>query len=358
MTKPETLAELAGPLLDEARLDRELDLIFDTCRVRVRSNSAGLMADLRSYFRSFLAPEDDEPPKIRVLALEHDELEIPLELTVKTPDPGKTKIKEEFTDLPDGRLVRKRLTGMVFLFGPELNLAVGPCKANSNQVINFVNNRFIQHRLSRGDLLAHAAAVTATGAGLALAGFSGMGKSTLALALLSGGLDFVSNDRLMVGRIGGRAIMRGVAKQPRINPGTALANPDLARIVPAEDKARFEALTTDELWTLEHKYDALIEDCFGPERIRLGGNLDRLAILNWHRREEPTRIAEVDLAERLDLLAAFKKAPGLFYQPGRPVEEFTDEAYLETLAGVTVYEISGGVDFGFAADELKDRLGG
>ena len=54
--------------------------------------------------------------------------------------------------------MRKRLTGMVFLMADGLNLAVGPCLANVNQVVNFVNSRYIEHLLRSGGLLCHASA--------------------------------------------------------------------------------------------------------------------------------------------------------------------------------------------------------
>ena len=177
------------------------------------------------------------------------------EFTIKQPDQGKNRIKEEFLELDGGRLVRKRLTGMYFLFGQDVNLAVGPCVENDNQVVNFINNRLIQWELDRGGLLAHAAAVNHQGRGLALAGFSGMGKSTLALHLMSRGLNFISNDRLLVQEAGRGVVMRGVPKLPRINPGTALNNPDLVSVIPEDEKEVFGQMSTDEIWTLEHKYD-------------------------------------------------------------------------------------------------------
>ena len=65
-----------------------------------------------------------------------------------------------------------------------------------------------------------------------MAGFSGAGKSTLALHVMSLGATFVSNDRVMVAETpandSGAPMMYGVAKHPRINPGTAMNNPDLA----------------------------------------------------------------------------------------------------------------------------------
>ena len=77
------------------------------------------------------------------------------------------------------------------------------------------------------------------GAGLVIAGFAGAGKSTLALEIMGHGTDFISNDRVMVSRQGQTLTMAGVAKMPRINPGTVLNNPNLASVMNAEDRARF-----------------------------------------------------------------------------------------------------------------------
>lgn len=354
-----TIGELAESLTRGREAGESLSLKLADCVIRIDSDSRPLIQALADYFRSVIAPAGS-PAEIRITALETAPPEIGIPLTVKQPDPGKTKIKEEFADLPDGRVVRKRLTGMAFLFGGPVNLALGPCLANSNQVINFVNNRFIQRELSAGSLLAHAAAVAGQSRGLALAGFSGMGKSTLALWLTGRGLDFISNDRLLVKPSPDRLAMAGVAKQPRINPGTALANPALSGIVPEEERKRFAALPPEELWALEHKYDAIIEDCFGPGRFRLAAPLDGLAILNWRRGEGSCRVRRVDLAQRLDLLAAFKKEPGLFFldQGGGEADilEPTDQAYLEALSRTAVFEISGGVDFQTASDALLGFL--
>ena len=357
MSSP-TVSRLAQRLSQGREAGESLSLGLADCVIRIRSDSPALIQTLADYFRSFKVPEGT-PAEIEIVALEMEPPRLDLPLAVKQPDPGKTKIKEEYADLPDGRVVRKRLTGMLFLFGGRTNLALGPCLANSNQVINFVNSRFIQRELSSGSLLAHAAAAAGRSRGLALAGFSGMGKSTLALWLVGRGLDFVSNDRLLVKPGRERPAMAGVAKQPRINPGTALANPDLAGIVPEQERKRFAGLAPDQLWALEHKYDAIIEDCFGPGRFRLRAPLDGLAVLNWRRGQGGCRVRRIDLRERLDLLAAFKKEPGLFFLDqggGRDLAEPTDRAYLEALSGVSVFEVSGGVDFRAAADRLWEFL--
>jgi HprK-related kinase B len=78
---------------------------------------------------------------ISISAHEAPAKELSVTDTIKQPDPGKFKIKEEYVELADGRVVRKRLTGMVFVFGNGENVAVGSCLDNLNQVVNFINNQ-------------------------------------------------------------------------------------------------------------------------------------------------------------------------------------------------------------------------
>lgn len=330
------------PAIHSFRLD------LGACRVEVRVSDDRLRKELLHYFESFVAGPG--PSEILITAHEADPPDWGLTYVPKEPDPGKTRIKEEVAELPDGRVVRKRLTGMVFVFGQGENACVGPCLANANQVVNFINNRHIEFLLNHGCLLGHAAGVVLDGRGLSLAGFSGMGKSTLALHLLSRGLSFVSNDRLMVEADGDGLVMHGVAKQPRINPGTALNNPDLAGVVSAEDRVYFASLPPEDLWRLEHKYDALIEECFGPGRFVLSAPMDGLVVLNWHRGGGPLAVRRVDPRERVDLLAAFIKPPGVFYHPADPARPLPGPAeYAALLARCAVLECSGGVDFDGAA---------
>ena len=291
-------------------------LRFEDCCLEVQSNSTQLLAALSRYFDGFVSAESK--PDIVITAHEATPPKLDCSYTTKQPDPGKTKIKEEFCDLVDGRIVRKRLTGMVFIFGAGEHLAIGSCLENSNQIINFINNRFIEWQLNRGSWLGHAAAVVQNGRGLALAGFSGMGKSTLALHLVSRGATFVSNDRLMVSRNGRSLKMIGVAKLPRINPGTALNNPDLDNVIPSHEKIRFTNLPIEDLWDIEQKYDVFIDECFGGDRFMLSGPMDGLVILNWQRDNSRLQIHEIIPDIRKDLLPAFIKATGLFFLPSNP----------------------------------------
>ena len=353
-----TLADMLG---GGRSAPHELFLDLGDCRIKVSSNSPALLAELDSYFGVFVAGPG--PVEVSITALEAPSPSVPLDLQVKEPDPGKDKIKEEYTDLPGGRLVRKVLTGMVFLFGQDVNLAVGPCCANPNQVVNFINNRYIEHKLNRDCLLGHSAAVAhlkdGRMRGLALAGFSGAGKSTLAMHIMSRGALFVSNDRLLVRQNGTGLSMFGVAKLPRINPGTALNNPHLACVVPHDERGRFLELEGDDLWDLEHKYDVFLDKCFGEGRFVLAAPMHGLVVLNWRRGGGESSIRFVKAHERPDLLPAFMKAAGLFYLPPDGVDDWNDPGlapYTALLTRCDLVEITGGVDFERAADFCMEYL--
>jgi HprK-related kinase B len=336
-------------LVDEMRnaypINNELYLNFESCTIAVASNQKEVIEALKAYYKPFIASSQDA--EIFITAHETTPTELPVAYTVKQPDPGKTKIKEEYVELADGRIVRKRLTGMVFIFGEGENVAVGPCLKNINQVVNFINNRHIEWMLCRGGILGHAAGVILNGKGLAMAGFSGAGKSTLALHLMNQGGVFVSNDRLMIEKDGSELMMHGVAKMPRINPGTALHNPKLRIIMTPEEQARFSALSEKELWELEHKYDAPIEHCYGPNRFVLSTPMKGLVLLNWKRGDQPLEIEKINLNKRRDLLPAFMKSVGLFFRPHGTctMPDPNEDTYIEFLSGCDVWEFRGGVDF-------------
>lgn len=330
-------------------------LRFGRCTVAVHASRAELRADLERYFQPFVIggrPTAD----VAVSVHEAPDFRLPVAFTVKPPEAGKTKIKEAFCDVQGGRIVHKRLTDMLFVFGAGDNVAVGPCRDNLNQVVNFINNRYIEWVLCRGCLLGHAAGVVLNGRGLALAGFSGAGKSTLALHLMNQGATFVSNDRLMIGRHKNGLVMHGVAKMPRINPGTALNNPKLRKVMSKAEEARFAALPEEALWELEHKYDAFIDACYGPGRFVLRAHMEGLVILNWQRDGGAMRVSPVDLAQRRDLLPAFMKDAGLFFLPGADcgLAEPGEDAYIAFLSRCRVVEISGGVDFTAATEACRD----
>lgn len=351
--KERYVRDIVRELKEGIKLERNLAVDFGNYTIGVRTNSESLEKELTGYFREFLI-EFDSPDSV-IDAIEGNPPEVDEAFIAKMPEPGKTKIKEEYLELKKGRVVHKRLTGMMFFFGDGVNLAIGPCVNNPNQVINFVNNRYIEYMIQQGSLLFHSAAVAYRGKGISLAGFSGMGKSTLALHVMSRGVDFISNDRLMVRREDERLRMYGVAKYPRINPGTILNNRDLRSLLSDEERADLSDMPLEKLWELEQKYDLYIDEVYGDDKFHLQAEMGALVILNWQRNNQKISIHKIDISKREDLYPAFTKSPGLFFLSDREPEIVNSE-YTDLLSDCDVFEVSGGIDFDYVADYFSDYL--
>lgn len=338
-------------------LDQSVDLQLDDCTIRVEMDEPVLREKLLRYFKPFLIQNDDQP-HIVIKALENPPLKPGISLTDLHPGCSKKRIKEQYINIPGGRVVRKKLSGMLFFMNSGENIAIGPCTDNDNQIVNFINNRFIQWKLDQGCLLCHAAAVSRKGQGIILAGFSGLGKSTLALHLMNKGLDFVSNDRLMVRKKKEHVEMFGVAKLPRVNPGTILYNPRLTGILTSEEIRKFSGISKDMIWKMEHKYDVWLDKCFGRDRFKLQSGVKALVILNWSRHGQSLEMQRVNLEKRSELLQAVIKSPGLFYYPSDNFRVLEPDPldYMKFFQDIPVYELGGGIDFQQASDRCAELI--
>lgn len=358
---PELVTPLIQEVVDNTVFEYQLFLRFHHITTRVFINVTKVYHELADYFREFICSETETAIDLHVVHA--PDATYDFDFTIKQPEAGKIKIKEEYVNCTDGRIVRKRLTGMYFLFNGQQNLVIGPVLDNINQVVNFINNRFIQRILNTGTtLLFHSSAVSYKGKGVAISGFSGMGKSTLALHLMNDGLDFVSNDRVLVDKqSGGQLYMYGVAKYPRINPGTIVNNERLKNMLPEDEIRRLQQLPIDKLWELEDKYDGFIDEIYGDDKFTIMAEMKALVILNWHRNQTECSIKEIQLDQHPDLFPAFMKSPGLFYLPfGEKKPDLSSENYRNYLRHCRVFEISGGVDFekaaAFFTPLIKNRI--
>lgn len=336
----------------DALCDDALILKPGECRLRVRSNSSALLKCLGEYFAHVVSPRDKNKPDLDVIAIESATTDPDVEFIDWKREPGKTGRKDAYCDLPDGRLVLKVRTGMVFLQSEAHRIAAGPCLKYDSQVINFINTQYMNWLQHRGWLICHAAGLVTRGVALGIAGFSGGGKSTLMLRLLDhAGMSYLTNDRLFVRMNSTGVHAAGIPKLPRVNPGTIVHNPKLHELISRPDREALLALPEAELWNLEDKYDVHLERVYGPGRITPQAPLAAFLVLNWRRDlQEVPRLERVDLRARRDLLGAIMKSPGPFYQypDGSFLQDTTtldEEAYLGVLEEIPVYEVRGGTDF-------------
>lgn len=349
---PATCRELAGAYRNGSSLSFTLNLRLADTRLAVRSNSAELLDALGSHYQDFLGDGGEADIVLTAVDAKVGPVDLPFVPWAGEDDDA----KEEFVDLPDGRVVRKRRTGMLLVFGPGGNFVIGPCRQHVDQVINSINARFADWQFRAKAGLFHAASVCLGTSGLAISGFAGAGKSTLALEILRHGASFVSNDRLLIGPgPDGGLILTGIPRMPRVNPGTLLHNDCLTPVLTEEERAAYARLSVTALWGLERKYDVSIRDCFGPGRFRLRADLRALVVLCWRPGGGDMQVAWTDIGHRPDLLPAFMKDRGVFFEEGPRRAEAAE--YLSLLDRCPVLVLGGGVDFGRAAALCLDVLG-
>lgn len=355
-------------LLGSVMEDDSIVLDLVDFRIEFRTNSKLLLERLRDYFAHVIATDTaDAAADVVVHAAESLPIDLGIDFVDWRREPGKTGRKDEYFDLNqnglvDGRLVRKVRTGMLFLQSSGYRIARGPCLANDNQVINFINCQYMNWLQQRGAVICHASGVVIGDCGLAIAGFSGGGKSSLMLRLLgTPNARFLTNDRLFIESFpDGDVRAIGIPKLPRVNPGTILSLDALHPIFDERQRDKFESLPTDELWDVEQKYDVDVSKLYGKDRIVAESPLTDLLILNWQRTSNARcQIKRVDINDRPDLLGAVKKSPGPFYCDGDGVFQSDDRhvdhrPYAELLKSVNVWEASGGLDFEFAADRCRE----
>lgn len=362
MTKSVNLNDIVDNLFAGAQLcDEALSLKLGHCTLRVRSNSPELIEKLARYFSHVVGPLAE--PVMEIVAIERDTPQLNIEFKDWQREPGKTGRKDSYFDLPGARLVRKVRTGMVFLQSETQRIAAGPCLRYDNQVINFINAQYMNWLQQRGWLICHAAGMEYNGHALGIAAFSGGGKSTLMLQLLENpAINYLTNDRLFIKPDNSTVLATGIPKLPRINPGTIVHNQRLHSLIPKEQRAALLALPKDELWELEDKYDVMIDDIYGENRITTEAPLAAFVVLNWQRNsDQALSLQRVDLSMRRDLLGAIMKSPGPFYQytNGSFYQDnlsLEAQPYLVMLKNIAVYEASGRIDFTAMTEQLNQLI--
>ena len=322
----------------------------------VHVNSDTLYQILTQYFSEFLVHTPYNMSDVTITVHDAPAISLPYAFRMQLPSAPHKKIKHEWIDIDGGRVLRNRITHMTYIIGSTEHCIAGPCLETKNQVVNFINSRFINHKVNSGYLLGHGSGVATHGRGMIISGNSGAGKSTLALHMLSSGATFVSNDRVLISK-NRLENFYGTMQHPRINPGTALNNPNLEHIIESTERARLRRLTAEALWQVESKYDALIPHCFGQNRFVPQAPLSAIAVLDWRRDASPMDISCMNAAESAPYLAHMMKKNDLMHIPlHKGYTEPSIREYIAALDNTPVFVIRGGVDFANATNTLLTFL--
>jgi len=337
----------------------ELNLPFHGISFRLRSDNPRVLDNLRDYYSGLTSANSSDNCQTVYLINSLPDTTGFSWTPVRRRKTSALGLKEAFMDTPEGRWIHKVRTGMVMFQSLTTPMVTGNLQANLPQVVNFINNQFLNHHQRNGYLLGHAAALSTNGNTIAIAASSGGGKSTLMLrALEAAGTRFLSNDRILFKPDGEQVSVLGVPKHPRVNPGTLIHSPRLASLLPEKERIRFAGLPRAELWDIEEKYDVLIPRFFGNDKTDLAGKLTHLVLLDWSLdSSEPTGLSAVDIQQAPEAIDGLRKSPGPFYQDcnGRFPPEQTRAAntYVRNLDGVQVWQLTGSVDFDLAIKQLS-----
>lgn len=338
-----------------------LQLTFDRQNYQVKSNSPELLQALGQYFAGY---ETRVTSSAVSIYLYDDEVQQPaIQWQKWTAEAGKTRQKEQYCDVEDGRWIHKLKTGMVLFQHLSAPLAIGPCEQFLSQTVNFIINQHINYLQQQGGLICHAACLQVQQQGIAIAALSGGGKSTTMLKLMDlPDSQFISNDRLFLFAESSGIVARGVAKQPRVNPGTLLNNPKLVDILSVKRQQELASMPGNALWQLEEKYDVMVERVYGKASLGHSCPLQQVVLLNWQPgHNAPVSMQSVSLDSRPDLIKAIAKSPGSFYQDARGAFLNAaiippNQAYQDRLRSVQVWEVTGGADFAQLTDLLSQKI--
>lgn len=323
------------PLTESVTLDLNKEYF------KIESNDASLIQELREYYHEWVT-EDTKTPHSTVVAWQCETPSFDLDYQEYRETPEK-RIKEVYADFESYRIVQKTKTGVHFIVGNNEWYALGPLTMYPNQVINFVNAIFMEINLEGDAFLFHAAGVSKDNKGIVIAAQSGKGKSTTSLFLVNKGLDFVSNDRVILQKDNGNFTMIGVPKHPRVNPGTLLNNPMVKHLL--KDPERFEDKTREEIWNWEEKYDVIIPEIYGDGKFPLSAKAMAFLIIDWGDNEEALKLEKLDIKTRLDLLPAIMKIPSLMTPNIYNLKkDHTADEYVDFLGDLPLFVLTGKID--------------
>ncbi len=336
-----------------ARIDvsiRFLDIPF-----LIKTDSEELALKLRSYFDVWLS-EDGSADSHIIYAFQGDGVYTTDKLQDVIRREGKN-IKEAYYDSDDGRVVLKKRTGATLYIKGRERYVVGNLILHLHQLVNVIDEVYEEDFMDRGYVLFHASAVAdREGHGILLTSASGVGKSTLALALVEQGFRFLSNDRVLARFEDDNVHLIGVPKKPRVNPGTILALASLNHIIPNEERLLYGSMGENELWQLEHKYDADVDAIYGKGTFTLEAMLSSIYVLNWKLGQAGPKLEIPPVDDAVDMIRP--QVLSLDLRRRQAVNPSEAEEQLKSICRVVpIFNVKGGVNIAELTALIKKRQG-
>lgn len=286
----------------------KLKLRFASVVIEVRSNDSGVIRQIKKYHGAHLAEDDDSSPSHVVYFLQAKGFKSNYAMRDFS---RQGKIKEEFVDIFEGRLVRKKKYGIEIYFDGLQHIMIGDISGNLHQIILFLNVVFARTFLARGGYsLFNVMAVEKEGEVIA---FAGSTSPTLLLNFLDAGFLFCTSDRLMVRATDEDVNAVGYPIHPRLKPGYVMSNPRIAGILPGSRINEYQGISFAKLWMLDDLISVDVDKVYGSGTHKLRGNLKAFHLLEWDQNSSArTKITPISTDELLENLPVYYKDLGVF----------------------------------------------
>lgn len=361
---PTKLDRLMHAVAEHRPLRAATQVSLHGVEVLVESSSSSLIARIHAHYRAADGGETsstslaERSPSARVVLIEGSAPDLGLSYRAWPRDP-QHHASDEFVEIPGGRVVRDPHSGLTYLLGPDLVLAVGPCSQQLPRIVDLIHAAVMERLVVRGGLACRAAGVLMGDAGLVIAGPPRSGKTSLALQLVQHGARWLGLERVLL--LGAAPWMRvlGLPDYVGLAPGSLSSISALAPLLSHERRAQLARLAPSDLWALHEPLS------FAPQALRAQTGLQPAAAsaepvlrgivsLAWQpARFGPSHVERTTLADRPELVSWLAKRAGpLCRASGTPQRaQLTDlSAYRERLGDVVVWELRGAVDFDLARE--------
>ncbi len=294
-----------------------LRLNFNHFGLDFLTNNQDLYELVKAYHAAFLVTEAQNPANSTVYAIHAPGLRSHHMMRDFSRVERGQKIKEEFADIYEGRLVRKKRTGVEMFFDGHNHLIYGSLSDNLHQVNNFINVVYSRHYLvQKGYLLWNTAAF---GSGfdsdgvVAFAGLDGSSLSSAMMRFMERGYGFCTFDRLMIKAEGDQVNVLGYPTLPAVNAAMLLGNPNLSQMLSAKEIEKLESIPKAQLMNSTQRYYVDIARLFGKQKYRIRGCLKALYLIKWTTdRSQQSRIRELKPQETMKELSMYYKDLGVF----------------------------------------------
>ncbi len=355
-THIQSLLKIPAEIVEAAT--EELNLRFGPVGICIRCNDPAVIGEIRRYHAAHVVEEKSTANGRVVYLYQHPGFRSDYQMRDFSRIAQGKKVKEEFIDIFEGRLVRKKKYEIEMYFDGMNNIMVGDLKDNVHQIALFLNVVYARTFLAGGGyMLLNAAAIAHGDSIIALTG--GPSPSVL-LAFLDQGFKLTTFDRLMVRNTGDRNHALGYHLQPRIHPGSALAMPRIADTLSAENAMRYGQLSPAELWSLNEVVPVDVSRIYGSDIWRTEGDLKAVCMLEWEPESRyKTRTEPMDTDEMLSQVSVYYKDLGVFDLNNTRGERLPrpDMDHLSRVfEGVKRLRVRGRLDPEILADLLKNEI--